>query len=154
MLNQIKSLLRPTDKLTRLAKKGDRAGFEKELVSWSVVVLQAPAKELDPSQMDEETLLREIESATQALSETEDIIPYTYLHTGVKVFPLFSSQENALTYIAELSKEKNKIMPFGSIEVLGQDLLKYLRGEGRVILNPRTRDEVDITELLPASDDA
>ena len=88
------------------------------------------------------------------LSEAEDIIPYTYVHAGVKIFPLFSSQENAQTYIAELSKEKNKIIPFGSVEVLGQNLLNYLRGDGRVVLNPRTRDEVDITKFLPGASDA
>ena len=110
-------------------------------------MLQTPDKELDPGQIDEETLLREIESATQALSETEEITPYTYLQSGVQIFPLFSSQENALRYIAKLSKEKNKIMPFGSVEILGQDLLNYLSGDLRVILNPRTPDEVVITEL-------
>lgn len=154
MLNQIKLLLRPADKLTRLAKKRDRAGFEREFVSREVVVLQAPAKELDPSLMDEETLLREIESATRALSEAEGITPYIYSHNGVKVFPLFSSQENAQTFIGELSKERGKIIPFGFIEIFGRDLLKYLRMDCRVVLNPRTRGEVDITELLPATDDA
>jgi hypothetical protein len=63
------------------------------------------------------------------------------------ILPLFSSQENAVRYVAELSKEKTKIMPFGSIEILGQDLLKYLNGDFRVILNPRTPDEVVLNEL-------
>lgn len=63
--------------------------------------------------MDEETLLREIESAARALSEAEGITPYTYSHTGIKVFPLFSSQENARTFFGAGDFKRGGLEPSG-----------------------------------------
>jgi hypothetical protein len=130
--------------LARLARGRDRARFLQRIGQADVQVIAAPVGEgLDPHAMTREQLLAEVERAAKDLSErTDGFAPFVFEREGRRRIPFFTSDARAQAFVAEYSRERDRVYPFQLLTVRGVLLARLAPACDEFAMNDRSPDEV------------
>ncbi|MGL6095970.1 MAG: hypothetical protein ACRC7O_09265 [Fimbriiglobus sp.] len=140
-------LLDPPDRLTRLARRTDRAAFAAEFARAQLTFLGLPdgmglAEGLGPAALTAESLLAAIEAAAKCLSERQHHIPLRLEVSNVMALPLFTRERHAQRFVEAHVRRVNRAVPFFLLVSNGAAVAATVSVGEVVLLNPGTRHEV------------
>ena len=141
MLGLIKRLFGGPDRLTRLAQADDRDAFADAFLKsdiWFLTIPPGLEAGIDPKDLTEQALIEQLEAAAKHVADRGEYQPFTYELDGVRCLPLFTSQANATEFVTQYVQRRNRIIPFGIMQVSGAAVAASLGNEA-VILNDTTK---------------
>lgn len=128
--------------LTELGRAGKSKAFAQLFVTSELLILSLPFPgSIDPATMSQEQLLDLIQKAAKEMSQQTAITPFTYVEDSARLFPVFTTQEAAKSFLGQYSKKINRIVPFQMSSLLGKVLRPQVQTGGQTVLNPGGSDE-------------
>lgn len=128
MFSKLIEKLTGKDDVERVMAKKSMNLLMEYLKTRKLMIPRRPRKYLDAANLDQDELLKLIESESKSLREDLDgdrFEPWILEVEGKRRLPVFSSQKTMEVFSAEVSKSLNKVFALGFVDMLVDDLLKW-----------------------------
>ena len=147
MLPALRRILGLGDPLSAAARKDDPARFVRLASRRDLLVLTAlDSPGLDAATLTKDALLAEIAARAEAIAAADpvDWLPHVEELDGRRRVPVFSTEEHFQAYCEAITRESCRIHGFQAAAVPGSHVGNLTTDDEVLVLNPRTRDEVEI----------